>query len=198
MKLIKLSAFAVLAVALSLTAAGCRKGPKNVTPLPASRSGTPRGGERPYTDNIPPVNLNPNDVNSNPNIATTGLEEFEGMLKDPSVFAAQTVYFAYDSSAVKSGEQGKVEAVASALKAEPMNKLLVEGHCDERGTEEYNRALGERRALSLRESLAKLGVSPDRVRTLSYGEDMPAVDGHDEAAWSKNRRGVFILLRPKM
>jgi hypothetical protein len=86
---------------------------------------------------------------------------------------------------------------ASALAASASDKLLIEGHCDERGTEEYNRSLGERRALALREALAKAGVSPDRVRTLSYGKDKPADPGHDESAWSKNRRGEFILLHPK-
>jgi len=196
MKLVKLSALLALAVAMSAASTGCKKNPKNVTPLPGSRAGTP-GGDQPYVDNTGSMGLNNGAVGST-GIETTGLEEFEGMLKDPSAFAAQTVYFAYDSSAVKAGEQGKVDAVASALMASPMNKLLIEGHCDERGTEEYNRALGERRALSLREALAKQGVSPDRVRTLSYGEDMPAVEGHDEAAWSMNRRGVFVLLRPKI
>jgi peptidoglycan-associated lipoprotein len=164
--------------------------------LPGSRAGHV-GGETPYIDNPGGVGGNGEGVNSE-GIPTADGGIFEGMLKDPSAFAAQTVYFAYDSSAVKTGEQSKVDAVASAIKADPMNKLLIEGHCDERGTEEYNRALGERRALSLREALAKQGVSADRVRTISYGEDKPAVEGHDEAVWSKNRRGVFILLRPKM
>jgi peptidoglycan-associated lipoprotein len=77
------------------------------------------------------------------------------------------------------------------------DKLLIEGHCDERGTEEYNRALGERRALALREALAKAGVSPDRIRTISYGKDRPVNPGHDESAWAQNRRGEFILLHPK-
>ena len=76
------------------------------------------------------------------------------------------------------------------------NKLLIEGHCDERGTEEYNRALGERRALAAREYLNSLGIKGERVRTVSYGEDRPSVDGHDESAWSKNRRAEFILLKP--
>ena len=76
-------------------------------------------------------------------------------------------------------------------------KLLIEGNCDERGTEEYNRALGERRALAAREALAKLGIDPMRIRTISYGKDKPADPGHDEAAWAKNRRDDFVLLHPK-
>ena len=79
----------------------------------------------------------------------------------------------------------------------PSTKLLVEGNCDERGTQEYNRALGERRALAAREALAKLNVDPMRVFTRSYGKDKPADTGHDEAAWAKNRRDDFVLLHPK-
>jgi peptidoglycan-associated lipoprotein len=107
------------------------------------------------------------------------------------------VHFKYDSAAVQKSEQANLEAVAQALAGDMSAKLLIEGDCDERGTEEYNRALGERRALALREALAKLGLDPMRVRTVSYGKDKPADTGHDESAWSKNRRGEFILLHPK-
>jgi peptidoglycan-associated lipoprotein len=125
------------------------------------------------------------------------LDTFEGMLMDTNIFRANTVYFDFDRSTVRPSERAKVEDVAAQLKLDAYNKLLIEGHCDERGTEEYNRALGERRALALREYIVNLGISPDRIRTLSYGEDRPAVEGFDEAAWSRNRRGEFILLRPQ-
>jgi peptidoglycan-associated lipoprotein len=72
----------------------------------------------------------------------------------------------------------------------------VEGNCDERGTEEYNRSLGERRALAGREQLIGLGIDSGRVDTLSYGEDKPLSDGHNESAWKQNRRDDFILLTP--
>jgi peptidoglycan-associated lipoprotein len=117
--------------------------------------------------------------------------------QDRAALAANTVHFAFDSAVVKQGEESNIAAVATALGANVSDKLLIEGHCDERGTEEYNRALGERRALALREALAKAGVSPDRIRTISYGKDKPANPGHDESAWSQNRRGEFILLHPK-
>ena len=77
------------------------------------------------------------------------------------------------------------------------NKLLIEGHCDERGTEEYNRSLGERRALAVREYLVRLGIQASRIRTISYGFDRPVDNGHNEAAWSKNRRDEFIVLMPR-
>ena len=119
------------------------------------------------------------------------------MFKDPAALAAYTVHFDYDSSAVKKSEHANLQSVASVLSSDASTKLLIEGNCDERGTEEYNRALGERRALALREALAKLGIDPLRVRTISYGKDKPADPGHDESAWAKNRRGDFILLHPK-
>jgi peptidoglycan-associated lipoprotein len=88
--------------------------------------------------------------------------------------------------------------VASFLRnAPPSVALLVEGHCDERGTEEYNRALGERRALAVREQLAMAGADVSRVVTRSYGEDRPADPGRTEAAYAKNRRGEFVVLTPK-
>jgi peptidoglycan-associated lipoprotein len=132
-----------------------------------------------------------------PGTPTANLEEFEGMLVDTNQFKAQTVFFDFDRTAVKPGETAKVEAVASYLKEKPDNKLRIDGHCDERGTEEYNRALGERRALSVREYLVRLGIAAERIRSLSWGEDRPADTNHTEEAWAKNRRGEFLLLLPK-
>lgn len=123
--------------------------------------------------------------------------DFEGMLKDPALFKNNTVLFDFDSSVIKDKQRSKIEAVAAFLKTTTSNKLLIEGHCDERGTEEYNRALGERRALAVREYLVRLGIQASRIRTISYGFDRPADAGHNEAAWSKNRRGEFIVLMPR-
>jgi len=197
MKLIKLSVLLALVAAMSFATTGCKKKPTGVTPLPG-RSGAKVGGTGPITDN-PGGGLgsgsNVDGVTGAHSLA--GLEDFEGMAMDRAALAAYTVHFAYDSSSVRSSDQGNVDAVASALSSESANKVLVEGHCDERGTEGYNMSLGERRALALREALIAKGVSADRVRTISYGEAKPAVDAHDESAWAANRRGEFILLRPK-
>jgi peptidoglycan-associated lipoprotein len=137
--------------------------------------------------------------------ASTKLKEgAEGMpLPDPSlranwvrnreIFKKDTVYFDFDSSTLKGSEKKKVADVADYLKKNPGNGLEVEGHCDERGTDGYNRSLGERRALALREELARLGVDPMMIDTVSYGKDHPAVQGHNESAWKKNRRGEFLL-----
>ena len=90
-------------------------------------------------------------------------------------------------------EKPKVAAVADYFKAHSLDALEIEGHCDERGTEEYNRALGEHRALALREELIRLGIDASRIETVSFGEDRPAEPGHDESAYRKNRRGEFVL-----
>ena len=116
---------------------------------------------------------------------------------DKTKLAAYTVHFKFDSATVEDNEQANITSVSQALTSDPSAKLLIEGHCDERGTEEYNRSLGERRALALREALAKDGVDPERIRTISYGKDQPVDPGHDENAWKQNRRGQFDLCTPK-
>ncbi len=188
----------VLALVATIGATGCKKGQPKTTPLPGpqpalvgddNNSGTMGGGT---------VGGEGSGVGSGPGGgATANLDEFEGMTKDPAALAAYTVHFSFDSAVIKKSEQSKIEAIASALKSSPNDKLVIEGNCDERGTEEYNRSLGERRALAAREALAKAGVSPDRIRTISFGKDKPVNTGHDDAAWTANRRDDFILLHPK-
>ncbi len=105
----------------------------------------------------------------------------------------EPVLFAYDSSQVSAGERAKIEAVASHLKQNSAHSVILEGHCDERGSREYNLALGERRALAVRTYLIGLGIASDRTQTKSYGEENPAAPGHDDGSWSQNRRGEFVL-----
>jgi peptidoglycan-associated lipoprotein len=105
------------------------------------------------------------------------------------------VLFDYDSARIRPTEVSKLEAVAAYFRTNP-GKLLIEGHCDERGTAEYNRALGERRALAAREELVKMGVDAGRISTISYGKDRPVDLGHDETAWAKNRRCEFVIIAP--
>jgi peptidoglycan-associated lipoprotein len=199
MKFVSTLRVCALIVALATFATACKKREVGITPIPrhgmttgGPGSGNPTGpmegagtvGEGGVTGGNIPIVTDP--------------REYEDMIPDRSVFAQDTVYFDFDRSSVKDAEKIKVENVASYLKSNRANKVLVEGHCDDRGTEEYNRALGEKRALSLREALVKLGINATRIRTLSYGEDKPAVPGAaDEGGWSKNRRGEFVLLVPK-
>jgi peptidoglycan-associated lipoprotein len=103
------------------------------------------------------------------------------------------VFFGLDAAEVDGDGQRILEQNAETLKRYPTWQISVEGHCDERGTAEYNLALGERRALAARNYLVSLGVSADRVKTVSYGKEFPFDPGHTEAAWSKNRRAHFVV-----
>ena len=104
-----------------------------------------------------------------------------------------TVYFEYDSSAITSEAEATLKQFADFAKKNDVKGVTLEGHCDERGTREYNLALGDRRAVAVKRYLVGLGLSADQVTTISYGKERPAVDGHDEASWAKNRRGVIVL-----
>jgi len=103
------------------------------------------------------------------------------------------VYFSYDSSGVESRETQKIEAVANYLNANSSKGVILEGHCDERGSREYNLALGERRVLSVRDYLISLGVNDSAIQTKSYGEEAPLEMGHSKDAWGKNRCCVFAI-----
>jgi peptidoglycan-associated lipoprotein len=105
----------------------------------------------------------------------------------------QPAYFGLDSSELDDMGRAVVASNAEILKKYPTWAVTVEGHCDERGTAEYNLALGERRAVAVRTYLVALGVSPDRLRTVSYGKEFPFDAGHTDAAWSKNRRAHFVI-----
>jgi peptidoglycan-associated lipoprotein len=105
----------------------------------------------------------------------------------------EAVRFDYDSPSLNPSEQGKIDAVVSYLQANPTHGVIVEGHCDERGSNEYNLALGERRALAVRAAMISAGVDGARVQTRSYGEERPVAFGHDEGSWSLNRRAEFIF-----
>lgn len=120
-----------------------------------------------------------------------------GSQQDLVVNVGDRVFFDLDKSDLKPEARRTLERQAAWLKQYGNVAVTIEGHCDERGTEEYNRALGERRALAVREYLVRLGVQGSRVRTISYGFDRPVDPGHNESAWSKNRRGEFIILMPR-
>ncbi|HNQ35702.1 MAG TPA: peptidoglycan-associated lipoprotein Pal [bacterium] len=106
----------------------------------------------------------------------------------------QIIHFDFDKSDIRPDAQKILEGVADYLKKNPSVKIVVEGHCDEAGTEEYNLALGERRALAARRYLVTLGIAPDRVTTLSFGESWPFDPEHNEKAWALNRRGEFKIV----
>lgn len=110
-------------------------------------------------------------------------------------FESGNIYFDFDKSELKPEARAILEKKAAWLRAHPDFSLRIEGHCDERGTNEYNLALGERRANAAGKFLNALGISMGRVSTLSYGEERPADPGHNQAAWAKNRRDEFKLTK---
>jgi peptidoglycan-associated lipoprotein len=193
---------------------GCKKGPQNPTPIPGidnqvgsekpapyiGPQGPGRGNPLNFGDgNVIPRNptFNPGDDGNKTGIALTQAPMNEWPSDNGETFKSQIVYFDFDKSTIKASEKTKVEEVARRMKSEFQGKgLRVQGHCDERGTEEYNRALGERRALAVRELIVQLGLDPKMVETISWGEDKPAESSHNEAAWSKNRRAQFEVLTP--
>ena len=146
-------------------------------------------------------NKNP-DINGDGSVIPTVLDEggipltsdpfntthqrMEGLTFEP-------VYFGYDSFQLAPEEVSKIEKVADYLNQNTRNVLIVEVHCDERGSNEYNLSLGEQRALSVRTYLVNLGISADRIQSRSFGEERPAVQGTGEDAWRQNRRGEFAL-----
>jgi peptidoglycan-associated lipoprotein len=105
----------------------------------------------------------------------------------------QPVFFALDQDTIDAAGQQALNANAELMKKYPTWVVTIEGHSDERGTAEYNLALGERRALAARNYLVSLGVPADRLRTVSYGKEFPFEPGHDEGSWSKNRRAHFVV-----
>ena len=108
----------------------------------------------------------------------------------------QSVYFDYDMALVRDDQKPTLQANATAISnRSEWRRVTIEGHCDERGSEEYNLALGERRADAVRRYMVDLGVPSARMSTVSFGESNPAVQGHDEAAWRYNRRTEFALSR---
>jgi peptidoglycan-associated lipoprotein len=192
MKATRLTYFLAIGLTLAFAATGCKHKPVDVTRLPPGKTGVAdpnaAGGvadaNKLRSDEIgTPL---PEDLND--------LSKFDQLRE---ILAPHTVHFDYDSAAIRSSEREHVQAVADYMKGAAGMALLIEGHCDERGTEEYNRALGERRALALREALIQLGADGGKMTTRSFGKDKKIDLGNDEASHARNRRGEFVVLRPK-
>ncbi len=154
--------------------------PTPVAPPPT----TPRPPNPPPPSEPPPVPLQPlaaDDITAK-DIDTLNKEQF-----------LKPIYFAYDSDDVDAAGQAVVVANAQLMKKYDKITITIEGHSDERGTAEYNLALGERRALSAKNALVVLGIAADRIKTVSYGKEFPFDPGHNDAAFEKNRRAHFVI-----
>jgi peptidoglycan-associated lipoprotein len=179
----------ILLVALIVTACA-RRQPPVARPMPPPAA-------PPATASVPPPVPPPEPVNeplpvpaqplADESISNRSLDDLN---RDSPL---QPVFFALDSSDLDDAGRAVVTANAALLRRNPTWVIMVEGHCDERGTAEYNLALGERRAVAVRAYLVSLGIPPGRVTTVSYGNEFPFDPGHDEGAWSRNRRAHFVI-----
>ncbi len=154
--------------------------PPTVTTATAQNVPTETDFVSPKTDTIATDTL-PNDIEELNRVA-----QARGYIQD--------AFFEFNDSTLTADAQSALTSSATWLKKNPQYNLLIEGHCDERGTEQYNLALGDRRANQSKEYLVTLGIDSGRIRTVSYGEERPFDPGHNEAAWAKNRRDHLVLV----
>lgn len=179
--------FAAVLVAAALLAACAKQPPPVARPTPPPPVTTP--SERPPEPPqpvvepvpVPPEPLVEEDLNA---------RDLDELNRDSPL---QPVFFGFDSQEIDDAARATLDANADVLRRYANWVVTIEGHCDERGTAEYNLALGERRALAARTYLVQVGISGDRLRTVSYGKEFPFDPGHDEAAWAKNRRAHFVI-----
>jgi peptidoglycan-associated lipoprotein len=180
----------VLAVLITVAIGACGKKPAPVArPMPPpTTTGTSTANVMPPppptpvaepTITVPPM---PDD-----SIASKSLDDLN---RDSPL---RPLFFELDKSEVSAEGQRLLQENAAVMKKYPTWQITIEGHCDERGTAEYNLALGERRALAAKNYLVSLGIPADKVKTVSYGKEFPFEPGHDDGAWSKNRRAHFVI-----
>jgi peptidoglycan-associated lipoprotein len=185
------TALIFLSLVLLATVAGCK--PKRVESVPATPD---EAGTRPRAT-VPETGPEPVEVREPfPTEPPSAGEEVEPSIRELNERGVlRTVFFGYDRHDLTDTARATLGDNAKWLQAHPQRYVVVYGHCDERGSIEYNLSLGERRAAAVRDYLASLGVERSRLRIVSYGEERPAVPGHDETAWAKNRRAEFEIER---
>ena len=178
----------VLTLFIAVAIVGCgKKKPPIVQPAPPpATASTPQSAAPPPQRVEEPLPV-PQQPLSEDAIGNRSLDDLN---RDSPL---KPVLFALDSAELDDMGRATVQANADILKKYPTWQVTIEGHCDERGTAEYNLALGERRAVAVKTYLVSLGISADRLRTVSYGKEFPFEPAHNEDAWSKNRRGHFVI-----
>jgi peptidoglycan-associated lipoprotein len=195
-KTMKAFAWTVCVVVLGMFAMACPKKPKPVTPEKIVTDTAPPVVPQPPTPPVETKVENSDFVQEKPVQAETlpaDIEELNRYAQSHGYI--QDAFFEYNEAGLSADAQSALTSSANWLKGDgKAYSLLVEGHCDERGTEQYNLALGDKRAHTAKEYLATLGVDGSRIRTVSYGEERPFDPGHDESAWSKNRRAHLVIV----
>ncbi|MEP6781592.1 MAG: peptidoglycan-associated lipoprotein Pal [Gemmatimonadaceae bacterium] len=173
-----LSRLSLLLVAVPLALGACKKKPPVVVPQPAPVMQPPAPTPTRVDTPLPPP---PTPMNTGMDVATMRR------------LLLETVYFEYDSDVIRADAQASLEKRVPLLAANPQVKLKVSGNCDDRGTDEYNIALGRRRAEAVKRFLTDRGIDASRIETISFGRERPAVQGEGEDVWSKNRRDEFTI-----
>jgi peptidoglycan-associated lipoprotein len=176
-------------VVMAMTIGACAKKPAPVArpmPPPPPPSPTTPAPPRPPERVMEPIPVPPEPVPED----AVGSKSLDDLNRDSPL---KPVFFDLDSAELSTASQGTLQENANVLKKYSTWQITIEGHCDERGSAEYNLALGERRALVARDYLVSLGVVAPRVRTVSYGKEFPFDPGHEEGSWVKNRRAHFVI-----
>ena len=180
----------ILAVLMTIVVGACsKKQPPVARPMPppavdpnAAGGTAPPPPPQPVNEPVPVPPMPADD-----NISAKSIDDLN---RDSPL---KPLFFALDQSEVSAEGQKVLQDNAAVMKKYPTWSITIEGHCDERGTAEYNLALGERRAIAAKNYLVSLGIPADKVKTVSYGKEFPFDPGHDDGAWSKNRRAHFVI-----
>jgi peptidoglycan-associated lipoprotein len=175
--------YALAVVLIFSFAVSCKKKPKEVPPPPP-----PQQQEQPVVEKVEAPVVQEPQLTEEEMFLQKSLDQINR--EKP----LGTVYFDYDRALIRDDARAVLDGNASWLKQFRTAKILVEGHCDERGTEEYNLALGEKRAKSAQDYLLSMGIASDRIKIISYGKSQPINPGHDESAWQMNRRAQFLVI----
>jgi peptidoglycan-associated lipoprotein len=178
----KLIIYALAIILVFSFAVACKKKPKEVPPPP------------PQTQEQPPVERVEAPVVQEPRLSEEELFLQKSLDQINREKPLGTVYFDYDRAVIRDDARATMDANAAWMKKFGSAKVLAEGHCDERGTEEYNLALGEKRAKAAQDYLLSMGIGSDRIKIISYGKSQPINPGHDEGAWQMNRRAQFLII----
>ena len=181
----------ILVVLITFTIAACKKNapPPVARPMPPPVTTNTGGNTPPPAPPKPVIEPVPVPPEPMPEDAI-GSKSLDDLNRDSPL---RPLFFALDSAEVSAEGQQVLQANAAVMKKYPTWQITVEGHCDERGTAEYNLALGERRALSAKNYLVSLGIPADKIRVVSYGKEFPFDPGHDDRAWQLNRRAHFVI-----
>jgi peptidoglycan-associated lipoprotein len=184
-------ALIVLVLLMTVVIAACKGKAKPPVARPMPPPSAVDATAKPPAPPEPPRPVNePVIVPPMPSEDAIGSKSLDDLNRDSPL---RPLFFELDSADVSAEGQQVMQANAAVLKKYPAMQITIEGHCDERGTAEYNLALGERRAVAAKNYLVSLGIPADKIKTVSYGKEFPFEPGHDDAAWQKNRRAHFVI-----